>query len=483
MHAQDDTEVWAATLVTPAASSTAATLFGWSHAFSTGYGTLDDTEFEYDSDGDGTDETYGLYALENDNASGGTLELCIRHAERGRLDSDTDALDALTLHIGAETFAIADVEWGTTTASGCGGFAWANSGLTWAVDDNIAVKLTEGTTPATAPVIENTSKQSSPDLGDFVIGDEIKVGLDFDQIVTVTGTPEIELEIGTETKTATHDEVIENMAAATSTVVFVYTVVEGDESTDGVVVRENSLTLPSGATIQNSEGLNAELAHDEQSFVNDFNVDGITPDFETAVIDPATDGTTLVLTYSEDLFEKDAPAGTDFMVEVAGALNAVTGVVVDNETVELTLTTAVTTTSGKVTLDYTPGANPIQDLAGNPAAALDDEEVTVVGALATDATLSALSVSPGPLKPAFAAGTTSYAVSVANSVDRVTVAATATDADKRHGRVPRRERRDDRRRRHGRRRPPGGPRRGREHDQGQGHGRGRESRPRPTRSS
>ena len=51
------------------------------------------------------------------------------------------------------------------------------------------------------------------------------------------------------------------------------------------------------------------------------------------------------------------------------------------------------------------------------------------GATSTDATLSNLSLSDGTLMPAFASGTTSYAASVANTVDQVTVTPTKSDSD------------------------------------------------------
>lgn len=47
----------------------------------------------------------------------------------------------------------------------------------------------------------------------------------------------------------------------------------------------------------------------------------------------------------------------------------------------------------------------------------------------TDATLATLAVSEGTLSPAFSAGVTAYTVSVANSVEEITITATATDAN------------------------------------------------------
>ena len=59
---------------------------------------------------------------------------------------------------------------------------------------------------------------------------------------------------------------------------------------------------------------------------------------------------------------------------IAGTLKAVSAVAVAARTV--TLTVVAITEGETITLDYTPGTNPIQDLAGNDAAALSGQAVT-----------------------------------------------------------------------------------------------------------
>ena len=70
----------------------------------------------------------------------------------------------------------------------------------------------------------------------------------------------------------------------------------------------------------------------------------------------------------------------------------------------------------------------VQDLAGNEAAALTSQAVTNETDVAdsTDATLSAITVSPGTVH-GFAADRTSYEVGVASTVSRTTITATTTD--------------------------------------------------------
>ena len=84
---------------------------------------------------------------------------------------------------------------------------------------------------------------------------------------------------------------------------------------------------------------------------------------------------TLVLTYDETLDAASAPAPGDFVVTAAGSTTGVNGVSVGGSAVTLTLAAPVQANQ-TVTLDYTPGANPTQDMAGNDAAALSGQHVT-----------------------------------------------------------------------------------------------------------
>ena len=89
----------------------------------------------------------------------------------------------------------------------------------------------------------------------------------------------------------------------------------------------------------------------------------------------AVNAGTLVLTYDETLDGVSVPSAGDFVVTAAGSATGVDGVSVGGSAVTLTLATAVQANQ-TVTLDYTPGANPTQDAAGNDAAALSRQAVT-----------------------------------------------------------------------------------------------------------
>ena len=86
-------------------------------------------------------------------------------------------------------------------------------------------------------------------------------------------------------------------------------------------------------------------------------------------------GDTLVLTYDETLDGASVPAPGAFAVTAAGSTVSANGVSVAGSAVTVTLANAVQANQ-TVTLDYTPGANPIQDAAGNDAAPLSGQAVT-----------------------------------------------------------------------------------------------------------
>ena len=103
---------------------------------------------------------------------------------------------------------------------------------------------------------------------------------------------------------------------------------------------------------------------------------GTVIDTRPPVLTQATvNGTTLVLTYDETLDGASVPAAGAFAVTAAGSAVTVNGVSVGGSAVTLTLANAVRANQ-TVTLDYTPGTNPIQDGAGNDAAALSGRSVT-----------------------------------------------------------------------------------------------------------
>lgn len=99
--------------------------------------------------------------------------------------------------------------------------------------------------------------------------------------------------------------------------------------------------------------------------------DFVAPTLSSAVINTA--GTTLTLTYNEALDTGSTPAAGAFTLN--GTAITVASVNVTGSTVVLTLS-SVMGVDVSVTLDYTAGASPIQDAAGNDAANLSGQAVT-----------------------------------------------------------------------------------------------------------
>ena len=117
--------------------------------------------------------------------------------------------------------------------------------------------------------------------------------------------------------------------------------------------------------------------------------DGVTDRTPPAITGAAVNGSTLILTYDEALDGASVPAAGAFVVTADGSTVTVNGVSVAGSTVTLTLATAVEANQ-TVTLAYTPGANPIQDAAGNDAALLSRQTVTNNTGGTTDATPPAI---------------------------------------------------------------------------------------------
>ena len=122
----------------------------------------------------------------------------------------------------------------------------------------------------TVPTIESVAVTSDPgEDGGYAIGDEIQVGLTFSEAVTVTGAPQLTLDVGGQNRTAEYSE-----GSITTQLLFTYTVASGDEDTDGIAVVANSLALNGGAI--RAGATNATLTHAALQ-ANDHKVDGIVP--------------------------------------------------------------------------------------------------------------------------------------------------------------------------------------------------------------
>ncbi len=110
---------------------------------------------------------------------------------------------------------------------------------------------------AVPPAISSIIFESRPSAGEaYGVGEIITVDVRFDEEVTPSGDPKLELDIGGTARQATL-----RTAATGETLVFQYEVQEGDTDTDGVGISANSLRL-NGGDIVDRAGNAATLSHE-----------------------------------------------------------------------------------------------------------------------------------------------------------------------------------------------------------------------------
>ena len=218
-------------------------------------------------------------------------------------------------------------------------------------------------TTLTAPTVSSVAFTSTPASGQnntYKLNDVIDVTVTFNDAVTVTGTPQIDLTTGTTVRQADYKS-----GSTTTQLLFQYTVQADDEDTDGATINANGLKLNGGSIRRTNSTLNADLAHGAQTDQSGHKVDGVVP----ALTEAEADDDGLALLYGEALDSSSQPATGDFAVTVDSEARSVSEIAINSGEVKLTLASAVT--SGQaVKLTYTPGTNPIRDPAQNPAIAL-----------------------------------------------------------------------------------------------------------------
>ena len=108
--------------------------------------------------------------------------------------------------------------------------------------------------------------------GIFELGDWIRFRVSFDKAVLVTGTPELGLTIGAQTRYAVHDGWWPSRANAAQ--VFEYVVQETDYDADGISIAADALNLKDG-TIRAAQGaVDADLSHAAMADDPTLKVDG-----------------------------------------------------------------------------------------------------------------------------------------------------------------------------------------------------------------
>ena len=120
-----------------------------------------------------------------------------------------------------------------------------------------------------APAVSSITFNGSPARGEtYELGEAVEVEVKFDRAVTPTGSPQVALTIGTQTRQATL------VRGGGQSLYFIYTVQERDRDEDGISIAANALVL-NGGTINAADGTtDADLAHEAVSAERGSQVNG-----------------------------------------------------------------------------------------------------------------------------------------------------------------------------------------------------------------
>ncbi len=239
------------------------------------------------------------------------------------------------------------------------------------------------------PVVSTIEITSRPQTdATYAPGDAMEVTVTFSETVAVTGMPRLTLNVGGGNRTANY------RSGADATLLFSYTVADGESDADGVSIEADSLSR-NGGTIQDAADNDAVLDHEALPADSSHKVDGVKP--ELAVTGGAVvDGATLTLTWNETLDGSSTPETDDFTVAGGDHVRTVTRVRVSGSTVTLTLDSGAEHEEAGIQLSYTPGTNPIRDVPGNQAEALSRQSVTNDTPDTTPPEVSSLAIGSNP---------------------------------------------------------------------------------------
>ena len=275
-----------------------------------------------------------------------------------------------------------------------------------------ATTVTNAVVTTTAPTVTAVALTSTPGSDStYAIGDDVQATVTFDAAVDITGTPQLELDFDGTAKAAGC-----TTATNTTTMACSYTVLVGDSAPNGVAIAANKLT---GGTIYatGSTTTSADLDHVAVAIDANHKVDGIRPTLVTTGSDApktSTDGEAVFLAFSEDI---GAVSHSDITIQANSVNLSTTMASVAGTKVEITLTTALTTTATNLTVAL--AADAVDDAAGNG-----------ILAVAATAVTNAVGTTVSNAVPTFANPTETRSVAE-NSAAATNVGApvTATDTD------------------------------------------------------
>jgi len=244
----------------------------------------------------------------------------------------------------------------------------------------------------TAPTVTEVSSSSSN--ARYTTGSTIPITVTFSEAVTVTGTPQLTLETGSTDRTINYSS-----GSGSTILTFNYVVQAGDTSSDLDYVATNSLTL-NGGTIRDAASNDATLTLPTPGGTGSLGankaiiIDTTAPSLSSLAV--ASSGTSIILTYVEDLSANTALVGAFTVTRGGSETITISSRAISGSTVTLTLGSIIYV-GQSINLSYSDltggdDANTIQDLAGNDAASFSNQPVTnnstVLNPLSTPTTLA-----------------------------------------------------------------------------------------------
>lgn len=255
------------------------------------------------------------------------------------------------------------------------------TGIVDASNNGIATGYTSGQSYSVDAIAPHVTGVSSPTAnGVYAIGDTVTVTVSFSEAVTVTGMPQLMLNLGGVDLAATYVS-----GSGSSVLAFSFTVPSGVSSAD-LDYTSTAALRTSGGTIRDSVGNDATLSLPAPGAAGSLGankaivIDGLAPTVTQAIVN----GDRMVLTYSESL---DVWGGANalvggFTVVIEGQIVAISNREFgpDGKTVVITLASPVAK-GQSVSVFYedptiSDDGDAIQDVAGNDSAGFADLPVT-----------------------------------------------------------------------------------------------------------
>ena len=283
---QTTTEVWSATL-TPADLTSAIGCANAASSFNqkcSNSGVLSEDQFQYGG------VSYAVVSL-LDYASGNSAGTFVFLPDP--ILPDWTHAD-LTLNIGNTSLSLSNA-----TGTDFAGTSWPNSSVSLTAGTDVTVSLVDvDETPAVASV--DVTSTPSATTNTYGLGETIEITVTFDQAVTVTGTPRIQLRIGG-TAAANLKWADYSSGSGNEALVFAYTVQSGDMDDNGIYIEADELEL-NGGTIQSVDNDEAaRLTYARQGTQSGHTVDASLDPVNTPTAPPQNVDDTLTINLYADV--------------------------------------------------------------------------------------------------------------------------------------------------------------------------------------